>query len=254
MPPFYTTCFRIYNDGFELFRAEELLNIKTYLEDKINAEDLSAPVGSSNNPSDKIWTLANVVTMARIALTILFLVLFVNNANRILCLVIYAVAAVTDFLDGQIARRTQTVSWFGKLLDPAVDRILLFTGVLGLCIRGELPVWIPVVIIGRDVWLALGATRLTHYRRRPVDVLFIGKVATALLLTGFSWLLLGSPVVDGFGWTHVSWLPLFNDDPACVGMLVVYAGVICSVITGLLYTLEGVQIKDASLHSEHSED
>ena len=169
-----------------------------FLEDKIHAADPSAPVGTSNNPSFQILTVANCITVARIVLTVVFLVLFVQHFNRLVCLIIYAVAALTDFVDGQVARRTQTVSWFGKLLDPAVDRFLIFTGVIGLCVVGDLPLWIPVALIGRDVVLACGMARLQHYRKRPVDVLFIGKVATAVLLAGFSWLLLDVPIVNGF--------------------------------------------------------
>ena len=64
-------------------------------------------------------------------LTFAFLYLFITGSNRMLALVLYAVAASTDFLDGQVARRTQTVSWVGKIMDPIMDRVLLFTGVLG---------------------------------------------------------------------------------------------------------------------------
>jgi len=98
-----------------------------------------APIGSSENPSNRIFTLANIVTFCRLALTIAFLVTFVNHTGRSLALACYAIAATTDFLDGQIARRTQTVSWLGKVMDPVMDRLLLFTGVLGLIITGELP-------------------------------------------------------------------------------------------------------------------
>lgn len=224
-----------------------------FLEDKIHADDPTAPVGTSNNPSWKVLTVANAITVCRIVLTVVFLVLFVQKFNRVACLVIYAVAASTDFLDGQVARRTQTVSWFGKLLDPAVDRFLLFTGVLGLCVVGELPVWIPVLIIGRDVALAIGMARLQRYRKRPVDVLFIGKVATALLLVGFSWMLLDLPVVPGWNLIDVSWLPLLNGTAACPGILVVYAGVIVSMTTGVLYFMEGFQIRDEVLEERAHE-
>ena len=215
-----------------------------FLEDKIHAADPSAPVGTSNNPSFQILTVANCITVARIVLTVVFLVLFVQHFNRLVCLIIYAVAALTDFVDGQVARRTQTVSWFGKLLDPAVDRFLIFTGVIGLCVVGDLPLWIPVALIGRDVVLACGMARLQHYRKRPVDVLFIGKVATAVLLAGFSWLLLDVPIVNGFHLIDVSWPPLLNSQPGCPALLVIYAGVIISLTTGILYILEGFQIRD----------
>ena len=108
------------------------------------AQGTTAPEGTSDNPSHRIFTVANVITMCRFVLTGVFLYMFVNDLNRYLALTFYVIAAVTDFLDGQVARRTQTVSWLGKIMDPVMDRVLLFTGVLGLMLRGELPVWMAV--------------------------------------------------------------------------------------------------------------
>ncbi len=86
--------------------------------------------------------------------------------HRTSALVCYVVAASTDFLDGQIARRTQTVSWLGKIMDPVMDRVLLFTGVLGLLIVGDLPMWVPAFVIGRDLGLGAGGLILQHFLRR----------------------------------------------------------------------------------------
>ncbi len=200
------------------------------------------PVGTSGNPSTQVLTVANVITFCRLALTIVFLFLFATGTNRVAALVCYVVAATTDFLDGQIARRTQTVSWLGKIMDPIMDRVLLFTGVLGLLIVGELPVWVPVFVIGRDLYLAAGGLILQHYRRRPVDVAYVGKAATALLMFGFCDLLLGLPEISGLGLIDVPWLPGLNAQPSAVGILFVYAGVVCSLITAIVYTAEGVRI------------
>ena len=202
----------------------------------------NVPVGTSENPSTQVFTVANVITFCRLALTVVFLFLFATGANRVAALVCYVVAASTDFLDGQIARRTQTVSWLGKIMDPIMDRVLLFTGVLGLLIVGELPLWVPAFVIGRDIYLALGGLILQHFRRRPVDVAYVGKAATALLMFGFRDLLLGLPVVDGLGLIDVSWLPGLNAEQSAVGIFFVYAGVVCSLITALVYTAEGVRI------------
>ncbi len=204
------------------------------------------PLGTPENPNYKVFTIANVITFIRLVLTVVFLYLFITDANRYIALVIYAVAASTDWLDGKIARATQTVSWYGKLLDPICDRFLLFTGVIGLAYRGELPLWIPILLIGRDVYLAAGSKILQKYRRRPLDVVYIGKVATALLLIGFTWMLLGVPVIDGFNITSATWLPLLNNQPACLGILFVYIGCICSIITAGVYTVEGLAIRHES--------
>lgn len=201
-----------------------------------------SPVGTSDNPSSQIFTIANVITFCRLGLTIAFLVLFAGGHHRTAALVCYVVAATTDFLDGQVARRTQTVSWLGKIMDPIMDRVLLFTGVMGLLIVGDLPLWVPVFVIGRDAYLAVGGLILQHFRRRPIDVVYVGKAATALLLFGFCDLLLGLPVVEGLGLVDVSWLPGLNGNAAALGIFFVYLGIICSLITAVVYTAKGVQV------------
>lgn len=228
-------------------RVEKTKELVKTLADSDAAEaqgsgDVTSPVGTPENPSTQIFTIANVITFCRLGLTIAFLVLFSTGQNRTAALICYVIAATTDFLDGQVARRTQTVSWLGKIMDPIMDRVLLFTGVLGLLIVGELPVWVPVFVIGRDVYLGTGGLILQHFRRRPIDVVYIGKVATALLMFGFCDLLLGLPVIEGLGLVDVSWLPGLNGEASALGIFFVYAGVVCSLITAIVYTVQGVNI------------
>ncbi|MDO4436692.1 MAG: CDP-alcohol phosphatidyltransferase family protein [Coriobacteriaceae bacterium] len=213
-------------------------------------------IGTSDYPSNKVFTISNFITFTRLILTGVFLYLFVTDANRYVALVIYAVAASTDWLDGQIARMTKTVSWLGKLLDPVVDRALLFTGVVGLVARQELPLWVCLVIVGRDLYLFLGNFVVKRYHRRPIDVVFVGKLATALLMSGFTLMLLGMPVLDGLGLVpaSITWLPGLNDVSAPLGIYFVYAGVCCSVITGLVYTVKGLSaIRSAIAHPEEED-
>ncbi len=202
----------------------------------------TAPLGTPENPNSMVFTAANVITVCRFLLTIAFLYLFVNSANRHLALSLYAIAALTDFLDGWVARTTQTVSWLGKIMDPIMDRALLFTGVLGLMLRGELPVWCAVFVIGRDAYLLAGSIYLQKFRRRPVDVAFVGKCATAFLMVGFCFLLLNMPQVEGLGLVNVSWLPVLNHQPGALGMLFVYTGILLSIVTAGVYTKEGYDI------------
>ena len=214
-------------------------------------------IGTSDYPSNKIFTISNFITFTRLVLTGVFLYLFVTDANRYVALAIYAIAASTDWLDGQIARMTKTVSWLGKLLDPIVDRALLFTGVVGLVARHELPLWVCLVIVGRDIYLFLGNFVVKRYHRRPIDVVFVGKLATALLMSGFTLMLLGTPVIEGLDLIpgSISWLPGLNDISAPLGIYFVYAGVCCSVITGLVYTVKGFEaIRSAITHPEFEDD
>ncbi len=209
----------------------------------------NAPLGTSENPSNAIFTWANLITFCRFLLTVVFLVLFVQNdsSTRPIALACYAVAATTDFLDGQVARRTQTVSWLGKIMDPIMDRFLLFTGVLGLMANGELPIWVTVFVVGRDLVLAVGALWLQKYQTRPIDVIFIGKVATACLMTGFVNLLLNVPQVSGLSLVDVPWLPGFNGEPVAIGIYLVYVGVVCSAITAYIYVRTALRIRKNAL-------
>lgn len=214
-------------------------------------------IGTSDYPSNKIFTISNFITFTRLILTGVFLYLFVTDFNRYVALVIYAVAASTDWLDGQIARMTKTVSWLGKLLDPIVDRALLFCGVVGLVAREELPLWICLAIVGRDIYLFLGNFVVKRYHKRPIDVVFVGKLATALLMSGFTLMLLGLPVLDGLGIVpdSLTWLPGLNCTPVPLGIFFVYAGVCCSLLTGLVYTVKGLQaIRNAITHPEDEDE
>ena len=176
-----------------------------------------------------------------------------TDNNRVIAIVIYAVAASTDWMDGQIARMTKTVSWLGKIMDPICDRALLFTGVLGLVVRGELPIWVCVLIIGRDIYLGIGTLIVRHYHRRPIDVVFPGKIATALLMTGFSLMLLGFPIVDGWHLLPSTFtaFPGLNGSSVPLGIFFVYGGVIFSMLTAVIYSIKGgAAIKQAIAHPE----
>lgn len=211
-------------------------------------------IGTSDYPSNKVFTISNVITTLRLILTFVFLYLFVTDFNRYIALAIYAVAASTDWLDGQIARMTKTVSWLGKLLDPLVDRALLFTGVVGLVARGELPLWICLVIVGRDLYLFLGNFIVRRFHKRPIDVVYSGKIATALLMSGFTLMLLGMPMLDGLSLFSTSFLPGLNATAAPLGIFFVYAGVAFSVLTALIYTYKGLTaIKQAATHPEEED-
>ena len=213
----------------------------------------TAPVGTPDNPSDKVLTLANFITLCRFVLPMAFLVLFVRRTNRPLALTFYSIAAITDFLDGWIARATQTVSWVGKVSDPIMDRVLLFTGVLGLVVTGELPIWVAVFVIGRDIILLGGNIYLRKFWKRPVDVIFIGKLSTALFMTGFCLLLLDAPQVPSLGLFECSLLPGFGSGTVSIGIFLVYIAIVLSTITAVIYYRDGFAIKDKVLAERAAE-
>ncbi len=190
-----------------------------------------------------VYSVANLITIARLLLVPFFFSTLISDEgqrSRLVAFVIYAVAASTDWLDGQIARRTNTVTQFGKTIDPLVDRLLLAAGVVGLYLVGDLPLWIPVLLILRDAYLLTGASLLER-RSAMLPVSYIGKATTAVLLFGFSLLILGWPVVGGLAIIEQSWLPGLGSAPAPLGILFIYIGIVLSLSTAAKYTAAGIE-------------
>lgn len=190
--------------------------------------------------TSKVLTAANVVSFVRLCLIPVYLWLLLAGYDLAATLV-FAVAAATDFLDGQIARRTHTVSRLGQLLDPAVDRLLMITGVLGVFLVGRVPLWVIVVVLLRDALMLLGGLWLLRRHRIRIDVIYPGKVATTLLFVGFAGLLLNWPLVPGLGWCDLAWLPGFTSAPVGWGIWFIYAGLALALGTTVYYVVAAIR-------------
>ncbi len=188
--------------------------------------------------TNRIFTLPNVISFIRLCMVPVYMVLLLNGYD-LLATFMFALAAGTDWIDGQLARRTNCVSKLGQLLDPAVDRILMSCGVIGLMLVGRLPIWIVVVVLGRDLMLLVGGAYLLKRYHERVAVIYPGKVATTFLFVGFAGLLLNMPVLGGLGWFDASWLPGFGSEACSWGIWFVYAGLLLGLFTTLYYVLAG---------------
>ncbi len=192
---------------------------------------------------DKVLTVPNVVTLIRLLLLPVFLWLLFATPYSFAALVVFAVAASTDWVDGQIARRTHQVSKLGKLFDPLVDRLLIAVGVISVCVLGRLPLWILVYLIVRDLFLLAGGKFLLSTIGEVPPVVYVGKFATAFLMFGFCLLLLGAPELNGLGFASAPlWLPGFGLDPALLGIWFIYAGLICSIIALIMYIVKSTRL------------
>ena len=192
---------------------------------------------------DKVLTAPNVITLVRLLLLPLFVWLLFFTPYRFAALVVFAIAASTDWVDGQVARRTHQVSKLGKLFDPFVDRLLIAVGVVSVFLLGDLPLWILIFLIVRDCLLLLGGKYLLSTVGEVPPVVYVGKFATAFLMFGFCFLLLGMPQVPGLGIDGApAWLPGFGSEPAQLGIWFIYAGIICSVIAFCIYAVRGAQM------------
>mgnify|MGYP003077476700 FL=1 len=188
--------------------------------------------------TNRIFTIPNVISFIRLCMVPVYMVLLLNGYD-LLATFMFALAAGTDWIDGQLARRTNCVSKLGQLLDPAVDRILMSCGVIGLMLVGRLPIWIVFVVLGRDLMLLVGGAYLLKRYHERVAVIYPGKVATTFLFVGFAGLLLNMPLIGGLGWFEASGLPGFGFEACSWGIWFVYAGLLLGLFTTLYYVLAG---------------
>jgi CDP-diacylglycerol--glycerol-3-phosphate 3-phosphatidyltransferase len=101
--------------------------------------------------------LPNFLTLSRIAISPLFILFFMIDSlwSLIVCMILFILIEITDFLDGQIARGTQQITVFGKLMDPFADSIARFTIFLSFLSAGLAPVWMIAIFFYRDVLVAI---------------------------------------------------------------------------------------------------
>lgn len=131
--------------------------------------------------SARLMNIANVLTILRLLLVPVFVVALLHDGGadtgwRIAACVIFAVASVTDRIDGDLARRRGLVTDFGKLADPIADKALIGAALVSLSALDLLPWWVTVVIVGREVAVTL--LRLWVIRRGVIPASRGGKVKT----------------------------------------------------------------------------
>ena len=150
------------------------------------------PIAEPPGPS-KIRNLPNALTVLRLLLVPLFGWLLVrdngdNTASRVWAFVVFVVAIATDYLDGEIARRRHLVTSFGKVADPIADKLLIGTALVGLSSLGELPWWVTIVVLVREIGVTL--LRFWVIRHGVIAAGRGGKAKTALQALAISLYLL----------------------------------------------------------------
>jgi len=172
---------------------------------------VSETLGAPSYDTDRVLTLPNVLSLARLLGVPLFvwLVLGPRADGWAVCLLV--LAGATDWLDGHLARTWHQTSRVGQMLDPVADRLYIGSTIVALAIRGLIPWWLVAVLVARDVVL-LGLVPLLRrrgYTSLPVHL--IGKMATFCLLYAFPMVLLGdgssvlATVAKVAGWAFAVW-------------------------------------------------
>jgi cardiolipin synthase len=160
--------------------------------------------------SSRVLTVPNILSFIRLLLVPVFLLLILGGRDGYALLVL-VISSVTDFLDGQIARRFKQVSRLGQLLDPAADRLFIFAALIGLAVREVIPWWLFVVIVGRDVFLLFLGILAANFGYGPLPVHHLGKVATLCLFYALPILMIAqafpdsAPIANPIGWAFALW-------------------------------------------------
>jgi len=128
-----------------------------------------------------VVNVPNALSALRVVLAPVFLWLYAAGDTDD-ALLVFAIAATTDVLDGLAARVLHQHTRVGALLDAGADKLLTTCALVALAWRGQLPWWLPALVVGRDVLLASGALglRATHHPLRIAPTR-VGKYATALV-------------------------------------------------------------------------
>ena len=144
------------------------------------------------DPGDRVLTVPNIISMARLAGVPVFLWLVLGPRADWWAVGLLIAAGLSDWLDGKLARAWNQQSRLGQVLDPAADRLYIAAILAGLAVRGIIPWWLVAVLVSRELVLGVALLALRRHSFGPLQVSFLGKAATLCLLYAFPLLFLGS--------------------------------------------------------------
>jgi CDP-diacylglycerol--glycerol-3-phosphate 3-phosphatidyltransferase len=177
---------------------------------------------------------ANRLTIGRLILTILF-VAALNSSwiyGRTAALLIFLLAGITDYLDGEIARRYGSVTNFGKLMDPLVDKIMMAAAFISLVPLGAIPAWAATTVVARD-FLITGLRLMASARGQILPAERLGKHKTSwqIITVVFFLVLLSARELNYSSGENRWWFRAWNEG----GPLLVWIAVAFTVYSGLRY-------------------
>ena len=130
---------------------------------------------------NRVLTVPNVISFLRIC-SIPYLAVLIAQHKMWPALIVLAIAALSDCIDGYIARTFNQVSKLGQILDPIADRLLIVCSTLALAFAKIIPWWALALVVLRDAIMAILIVILAQYDYGPLPVNFMGKTGTALLM------------------------------------------------------------------------
>ncbi len=187
------------------------------------------PAASPARPNVPVVNPANALTALRLGLVPVFFALTVASGMvqphlRMAACVVFVVASATDFVDGWVARSWDLVTSFGKVADPIADKALTGTALVLLSWYGQLPWWVTVLILVREIGITV--LRFWVIRRGVIPASRGGKVKTALQIAAISWYL----------WPFPAAL-------AAVGPVIMGGAVVITLATGVDYVARAIRLR-----------
>ena len=152
--------------------------------------------GARPTAEQRIVTVPNIISIARLACVPLFLWLLLGRDEKIAAALLLGVLGATDWVDGWIARHFDQGSEIGKVLDPTADRILLLCAGVALVIDGSLPLWVGVVVLARELVISVAVLALAAAGARRMDVQWAGKAGTLALMFALPGFLLADAISE----------------------------------------------------------
>jgi len=158
----------------------------------------------------EVFNVPNFLSFLRIALVPVFL-WFLLEEMFVSAVTILAIAGLTDFLDGFLARKLNQTTKLGKMLDPVADRLYIFATLLALSATGYVPWWLSGLVILRDVLMLISLPVLASVGHRSLPVHYLGKASTFALLYAFPLLLMGKIfteaafIITPLAWAFALW-------------------------------------------------
>lgn len=168
-------------------------------------------VGTDTPPPFRVLTWPNLISGLRLLGVPLFLWLVLGPHADGWAVVVLALSSITDYLDGWLARALKQTSRLGQVLDPVADRLYIFAVGVGLLLRGVVPWWLVLVLLLREVAVAVWLPVLYRHGYGPLQVHILGKAGTLCVLYAFPVLYLGVavPPVELYahvvGWAFAIW-------------------------------------------------
>ncbi|KUL37654.1 CDP-alcohol phosphatidyltransferase family protein [Actinoplanes awajinensis] len=172
---------------------------------------MSQQPAPSIETSNRIFTIPNVISFFRLLGVPLFLYLLLGPHHDVAAVIVLMVGGTTDWVDGYVARRMNSVSRLGELLDPFADRLYILATLVGFTIRDVVPWWFTIALLSREAVVGVALLVLRRHGYGPPPVHYVGKTGTFMLLGAFPMILLAFavPSVAGwagpFGWAMAWW-------------------------------------------------